>query len=92
MLLNPNTLRKYHEADDTQAASNEASSTPLCNIGLKRKVNGKGTFVVTKPENIQLIHPPITIIGSTLMKLPLTRSESIAVELGLGGARFCVLK
>lgn len=57
MLLKPKTLRKYHEADDTHAASKEASSTPRCNIGLKRNVSGKGTFVVTNPENIQLIHP-----------------------------------
>lgn len=57
MLLKPKTFRKYQDADDTHAASKEASSTPRCNIGLKRNVSGKGTFVVTKPENIQLIHP-----------------------------------
>lgn len=57
MLLRPKTLRKYQDADETHAASKEASSTPRCNIGLKRNVKGNGTFVVTKPENIQFIQP-----------------------------------
>lgn len=92
MLLKPKTFRKYHEAEDTQAASSEASSTPRWSIGLKRNVSGKGTFVVTKPENIQLIHPPMITIGNTLIKFPFTMSESIAVEFGLTGGRFWVLK
>lgn len=92
ILRKPNTFRKYHDAEDTQAASNEANSTPRCNIGLKRSVSGKGTLVVTNPENIQLIQPPMTTMGSTLMKLPLTKSDSIAVEFWLTGLRFCVLK
>lgn len=115
MLLKPKTFRKYHEADDTHAASKEASSTPRCNIGLKRNVSGKGTFVVTNPENIQLIHPtknkngqviksnqeliavsgvlpPMTTIGRTLIKFPLTKSDNIADEFGVTGGLFWVLK
>jgi hypothetical protein len=37
-------LRKYQDADDTQAASRERSSIPLCNIGLNLSVSGNGTF------------------------------------------------
>lgn len=44
MLLRPKTLRKYQEADETQAASRERSSIPLWSIGLKRRVSGKGTL------------------------------------------------
>lgn len=88
MFLKPNTLRKYQEADDTQDASNDCNSTPRWSIGLKRKVKGNGTFVVTKPENIQLIHPPITTIGKTLIKFPFTKSVNIADELGVTGGRF----
>ena len=44
MLRRPNTFRKYQEADDTQAASRDSSSIPRCSIGLKRSVNGNGTF------------------------------------------------
>lgn len=92
MLRNPNTFRKYHDALETQAASSEANSTPRCNIGLKRSVNGNGTFVVTNPENIQFIQPPMKTMGKTLMKFPLTMSDSMADEFGLTGCRFCVLK
>lgn len=92
MLRKPNTFKKYQDALDTHAASSEANSTPRCNIGLNRSVSGNGTLVVTKPENIQLIQPPIKTMGSTLMKFPLTMSDSMAVEFGLTGARFCVLK
>ena len=92
MFLNPKTLRKYQEADDTHEASNDCNSTPRWSIGLNLNVRGNGTFVVTNPENIQLIHPPITTMGRTLIKLPLTRSVSIAEELGAAGGRFCVLK
>lgn len=31
-------------------------------------------LLVTKPENVQLIHPPMTIIGKTFVKLPFTMS------------------
>lgn len=48
MLRSPKTLRKYHDADDTQAASKYDNSTPLCNIGLKRSVKGNGTFAKLK--------------------------------------------
>lgn len=92
MLRNPNTFKKYQDADDTQAASSDANSTPRCNMGLKRNVSGNGTLVVTKPLNIQLIQPPMTTIGSTLIKLPLTMSDNMAVEFGVTGGRFCVLK
>lgn len=92
MLRKPNTFKKYHDALETQAASSEANSTPRWSIGLKRNVNGNGTFVVTNPENIQLIQPPMNTIGRTLMKFPLTMSESMADELGLTGCLFCVLK
>lgn len=92
MFLNPKTLRKYHEADETHEASNDWSSTPRCNIGLNRRVSGKGTLVVTKPENIQLIQPPMTTIGKTLIKFPLTKSVNIADEFGVAGGLFCVLK
>ena len=51
MLLSPKTFRKYHEADETQEASKDMSSIPLWSIGLKRRVRGKGTLVVTKPGN-----------------------------------------
>jgi hypothetical protein len=44
MLLRPKTLRKYHDADDTHAASNDISSMPRCSIGLKRNVSGNGTY------------------------------------------------
>lgn len=92
MLRKPNTFKKYHDALETQAASSEASSTPRCSIGLKRNVNGNGTFVVTNPENIQFIQPPMITMGRTLMKFPLTMSDSMADELGLTGCRFWVLK
>lgn len=46
ILRNPNTFKKYHEADDTHEASSDTSSTPLCNIGLNLNVRGKGTFAV----------------------------------------------
>ena len=35
---------KYQDAEDTQEASSETKSTPLCNIGLKRSVSGNGTW------------------------------------------------
>ena len=44
MDLKPNTFKKYHDAEDTQEASKETNSIPLCNIGLNLKVRGKGTF------------------------------------------------
>lgn len=44
MLRRPKTLRKYHEAEDTQEASRDTSSTPLCSIGLNLRVNGNGTL------------------------------------------------
>lgn len=39
--------------------------SPRCSIGLNLRVSGNGTLVVTKPENIQFIQPPITTIGKT---------------------------
>jgi len=74
MLLNPNTFKKYHDAELTQDASNEFSSIPRCNIGLKRNVNGNGTLVVRKPEKAQLIQPPMTIMGKTLVRFPFIMS------------------
>jgi hypothetical protein len=44
-------LRKYQDADETQAASRVRSSIPLCNIGLNLNVSGNGTFAAkTKKE------------------------------------------
>lgn len=115
MCISYNSLKPYQEA------SRETSSTPLCNIGLNRRVNGNGTLavkskenvysvsfknhqpssmntlrltvfrfliclticfvfdnffylLVKKPENAQLIHPPITIIGNTFVTLPFSMS------------------
>ena len=53
------------------------------------------TLVVTKPEKCQLIHPPMTIMGRTLVRFPL--SISVIMEgsvIGLGGATFrcCVFR
>lgn len=62
MLRSPKTLRKYQEAEETQAASRDPSSTPRCNIGLNRRVSGNGTLAV-KHKNIVLtlshLHRPI---------------------------------
>lgn len=44
MLRKPKTFKKYHDADDTHEASKWDNSIPRCNIGLKRSVNGNGTF------------------------------------------------
>lgn len=44
MERNPNTFRKYQDADETHAASRVANSMPRCNIGLKRNVKGNGTL------------------------------------------------
>ena len=55
MLRRPKTLRKYHEADETQDASSETNSTPLCNIGLKRKVRGNGTLAEIKKQKMKNI-------------------------------------
>ncbi|KAH9415102.1 hypothetical protein DERP_006190 [Dermatophagoides pteronyssinus] len=85
----PKTFRKYHDADDTHDASNDNSSIPRCNIGLKRNVNGNGTLVVTKPENVQLIQPPINIIGNTFVMFPFNISVIIdGSVIGFGGAEF----
>ena len=87
MLLRPKTLRKYQEAEETQDASSDMSSMPRCSMGLKRRVSGKGTLVVTKPEKCQLIQPPMTIMGSTLVRLPLSMSVIMdGSVMGLGGA------
>ena len=77
MLLKPKTFRKYHEADETQDASNDINSIPRCNIGLNLNVRGNGTLVVTNPEKCQLIQPPITIMGKTFVKLPKTQKIQI---------------
>ncbi|XP_055633466.1 uncharacterized protein LOC129773836 [Toxorhynchites rutilus septentrionalis] len=87
----PNTIGKYHEADETLAALGEACSMPRCNIDLTRSLSGYGTSVVTNPENIQLIEPPITICKA-FMKLSLTKSNSMKMNLGLDRVRFCVSK
>jgi hypothetical protein len=50
ILRKPNTLRKYQDADETQAASRVRSSIPLCNIGLNLSVSGKGTFAAKTPK------------------------------------------
>ena len=83
MLLKPNTFKKYQLADDTQLASRLISSIPRCSITLNRSVSGNGTLVVTKPENVQLIQPPISSIGSTLVTLPFSMSD-IAVGSVIG--------
>jgi hypothetical protein len=44
-----NNKIKNHSTD--QLASSVANSTPRCNIGLKRYVNGKGTLAKTNIEN-----------------------------------------
>lgn len=54
MLRNPKTFKKYQEAELTHEASNDASSTPRCNIGLKRSVRGKGTFAKMKLLKVTL--------------------------------------
>lgn len=36
-----------------------------------------GDLLVTKPENVMLIHPPIRIIGRTFVTLPFIMSVSI---------------
>merc|ERR1712135_249655 len=57
-------------------------------MALNLKVSGKGTLVVMKPLKVQLIHPPITIMGRTLVRLPLSMSIIIVGScMGfLGGA------
>ena len=48
MLLSPKTMRQNQEADETQEASRETSSTPPCNMGLNLTVSEKGTLAVKK--------------------------------------------
>lgn len=55
---------KLNEMLPTQAVSKEIRSTPRWSIGLNRSVSGKGSRVVTKELNCQLIHPPTTIMGT----------------------------
>ena len=38
------------------------------------RVRGKGTLVVMNPENVQLIQPPMTIMGRTLVRFPFNMS------------------
>ena len=48
------------------------------------------TFVVTKPLKCQLIQPPMTIMGRTLVRLPFSMSviiEGSVIGLGAGAAR-----
>lgn len=40
----------------------------------------KVALLVTKPEKAQLIHPPITIMGSTLVRLPFIISVNMLVS------------
>lgn len=94
-----------------QDASSDRSSIPCCNIGLKRRVSGKGTLagkkqnkpqlivniiqytrqniyhgvmylLVTNPEKVQLIHPPMRIMGSTFVTLPFIMSVSMLGSVG----------
>lgn len=60
--------------------TNFASSTS--NMRLCRAVNvpNKLNLLMTKPENAQLIHPPITIMGSTLVRFPFIMSVSMLVS------------
>lgn len=92
MDLKPKTFKKYHEAEETQLASKVINSIPLWSIGLNLNVNGNGTRVVTNPENVQLIHPPIKIMGRTLVTFPL--SMSVIMEgsvIGLGACPWGLL-
>ena len=52
-------------------------------------------LVVTKPEKCQLIQPPMTIMGSTLVRLPLSISvimEGSVIGLGCATFRCCVFR
>jgi len=56
----------------------------------KHRGRGFHTFVVTKPLKCQLIHPPMTIMGRTLVRLPFSMSviiEGSVIGLGAGAAR-----
>ena len=63
-------------------------------IEIEKVMDGK-SLLVTNPENIQLIQPPIRTMGSTLVTLPFNMSV-IMVGSVIGfcdtGGRFCVLK
>jgi hypothetical protein len=50
----------------------------------------KSTLVVTNPLKCQLIQPPMTIMGRTLVKLPFSMSviiEGSVIGFGAGAAR-----
>ena len=52
-------------------------------------------LLVTKPENVQLIQPPIRIMGSTFVRFPFSISVIMfgsVIGFCATGARFCVLK
>lgn len=43
----------------------------------RMKSRRRRSLLMTKPENAQLIHPPITIMGSTLVRFPFIMSVSM---------------
>lgn len=59
------TMFKIDEVKPYQEASRETSSTPLCNIGLNRRVKGNGTLAVKSKENLYSVfvqhHQPSSI-------------------------------
>jgi hypothetical protein len=64
-------LRKY------QDAANMSSSIPYSSIVLKQRVSGNRTLVMTKPENVMLIHPPIRVTRKAFVKFLFIVSVSI---------------